>query len=45
MSLRGPSPFHVGEDEPSELIETGRATSSGPSEQRDGLKQQRADEA
>jgi hypothetical protein len=44
-SLGGPFPFHVGEDTPSEPMETGRAAPSGPSEQRDGSKRQCADEA
>lgn len=44
-SLGGPYPFHIGEGEPSELMETGSTAPSGPSEHRDGSKLQRADEA
>jgi hypothetical protein len=42
-SLGGPFLFHVREGEPSEPTKMGHAVPSGPSEQRDGSKRQRAD--
>jgi hypothetical protein len=49
MQLMGPFPGHVpgqeGADVPLESTESGRSAPSGPFEQREGSKQQRADEA
>jgi hypothetical protein len=44
-SLAGPFPFHEREDAPLEPTEMGHSAPSGPSEQREGTKRPRADEA